>query len=150
MCRGTKNVHRQQKMCTGNKKCSSSKNEVHKETMGAKCNLLWHIMVLNCHVCIERPFMVLYGLVWPCMTLCGLIWSCCCFSRPSLCVASLDLAYPCLDWCGIVWPFCNNLWHLMVFYGNISFFLAVIHPNSFCLVSTELLRTFIPRETFIN
>ena len=29
-----------------------SKNEVYKETMnnGAKCNLLWHIMVLNCRM----------------------------------------------------------------------------------------------------
>ena len=41
-----------------------------------------------------------YGLELPCfscMALCGLVWSWCCFSRPWLCVASLELAWPCVS-----------------------------------------------------
>ena len=52
--------------------------------MGAKCHLLWHIMVLNCHICLVWPYVALnewsylasYGLVafhghghvWPHLT----------------------------------------------------------------------------------
>ena len=51
----------------GNKK--QSKNEVHKDIMGAECNLLWHIMLLHCR---EWPYMVLCALVRPFMVLGGL------------------------------------------------------------------------------
>ena len=40
--------------------------------MGAKCNLLWHMMVLNCRVC---PYMAWYGLIWHRLVLYGLVWS---------------------------------------------------------------------------
>ena len=66
----------------GNKKCAEEKkcaqgtknvHEVHEETMGAKCNLLWHIMILNCRV---WPYMALYGLVCSYMAMSDLLWSC--------------------------------------------------------------------------
>ena len=70
---GAKSVQGNKKMCRG-KKCALgtknvplSKNEVHN---GGKCNLLWHIMVLNC---LLWPYMALYGLVWSCMVFCGLV-----------------------------------------------------------------------------
>ena len=51
---GTKNVRVQ-----GNEKCSKgtknvpiSQNEDHQDHLGAKCYLLWHIMVLNWRVCL--------------------------------------------------------------------------------------------------
>ena len=63
MCKGTKNVPGNKKMFKGAKSVQGTKkiaqvaknvplsqNEVPKDPMGAKCYLLWHIMVLNCRV----------------------------------------------------------------------------------------------------
>ena len=50
----------QQKCAQGTKYVALSENEVHNDTMGAKCNLLWHIMVLNCRV-------------WPYMASCRVV-----------------------------------------------------------------------------
>ena len=44
----TRNVHREQKMSKGNKKCSYKSKKVYKVP---KCYLLWHSMVLNCRLC---------------------------------------------------------------------------------------------------
>ena len=64
MCKRPKNVQGNKKYAHGTKQVPLSKNEVYKETMWAKCNLLWNIMVLNCCVC----------LVWLCVALCGHVW----------------------------------------------------------------------------
>ena len=39
-----------------------------------------------------------------------------------------------MNYFGLVWPF---MWHFMVLYGRISYFLAVIDPNSFGLVHSK-------------
>ena len=39
--------------------------------MGAKYYLLWHIMVLNCHVCLLWPYVALKD--WPYLALYGLV-----------------------------------------------------------------------------
>ena len=57
-----KNVPNGTKRVQGNKKIPWSKNEALKDKMGAKYNLLWHSMVLNCRV---WPYMASCGLVWP-------------------------------------------------------------------------------------
>ena len=54
---------------------------------GTQNVLLWHIMVLNFHV----------YLVWPYVALYDLLSSWCSFSRPWLCVASIELAWPCVS-----------------------------------------------------
>ena len=92
MCNGTKNVQRNKKCAQGAKNVPLSKNEVHKETMGAKCNLLWHIMVLNCH---EWPYMASCGLVWPCMAFYDLVWRC---------LALYGVVWRCMALYGVVWP----------------------------------------------
>ena len=50
----------------GNKNCASEQKSARKQKMckGTKNVLLWHIMVLNCRVCLIWPCMALYGLVW--------------------------------------------------------------------------------------
>ena len=76
----SKNVPNRTKNVQGNKKCAREQ----KMCKGTKNVLLWHIMVLNCRVC----------LVWPCLALCGLVW---------LCVALCGLECPCVTSVDLVW-----------------------------------------------
>ena len=98
-----------------------------KKCKGTRNVLLWHIMVLNCHVCLVWPYVTLYGLLWPRMVLMLLFTA----------MAMFGLIRISMDLCVLVWT-CMALfglvWHFMVFYGRISSFLAVIDPNSFGLV----------------
>ena len=76
LCKGTKNVLREQKCSTGTKKIPESQNEVYK---GLKFYLLWHIMILNYRV---WPYVALYVLVWHCMAyLFIVLWLYMTFSR---------------------------------------------------------------------
>ena len=62
--------------------------------------LLWHIMVLNCRVCLYGrvwPFVAICGLVCPYVVLYGLMWP----LWPYVASYGLDVAFHCHDY---VWP----------------------------------------------
>ena len=69
LLKGTKNVQANKNCAKGNKKRAEEQkmckgqNEDSKGHMEAKCYLLWHIMVLNCCICVLWPCMAYYGLV---------------------------------------------------------------------------------------
>ena len=69
MCHRTKNIQGNSNCAKGTNNVPISQNEDRKGHMGAKCNLLWHIKVLNYCVCLVWPSMALYDLVWPPMVL---------------------------------------------------------------------------------
>ena len=82
--------------------------------MGAKFSVLWHIMILNCCVCLTWPFVALYGLLWPQMVLFLL------FTSMTMCVpirnsmALCDLGWSCMPFYdltvyGILWSFGQNM-----------------------------------------
>ena len=64
--KGTKNVQGNKKCAKGTKYVPLSKNEVHKDKMGTKCNTLKQIMILDC--------VALNGLMWSCKAFYDLVW----------------------------------------------------------------------------
>ena len=65
-----------------------------KKCKGTRNVLLWHIMVLNCHVCLVWPYVTLYGLLWPFVASYGLDVA---FNgHDYVCVALFELARPCV------------------------------------------------------
>ena len=129
MCKGTKNMQTNKKCVSKQKMYKGTKNVQKNKrcAKGPKYYLLWHIMVLNCCVCVVWPFMALCGLVWPCVAFCSLKWSCYCFSRTTPCVSSFDLAFlvwPSVVLCGLFMVLYDIiLWQYIVFSrgrGNMS------------------------------
>ena len=91
------------------------------------------------------PYVASYGLMKPCMALYGLVGSFCRFSLSWPWLASFEIVRPCVIYFDLVWslwPFYGLIWHFMVGYGRISYFLAIIEPNSFGLVSNGCTENF--------
>ena len=85
---------------TWSKNVPISKNKVHQSPKGANCYLLWHIMILNCHV----------SLVWPCVALYGHV----------VAVHGHRHVWPSVVVYGLVWPFYDLVWSLMAEYRFFS------------------------------
>ena len=145
-----KKCARERKMCKG-KKCTRQqrfKMKFKKSQLQWGQNFIfcgtmrWYWIAVFALYGLMWSRMAFFGNVWPYVALCGLICSCCCFSLQWPCVSQSEFASMAL--CVIVrscMAFFGLIWHLMVFYGRISSFLAVIpiHLVLFIMTQSNLL-----------